>query len=299
MKDLAGKVAFISGGATGLGLGITRAFLEAGMNVVMSYRRPESLDEAMNSFSAEQCARVRAVQLDVTDREAMAHVAGLIEEAFGKIHVLCNNVGAIMFCPLDQASYDDWEWIMNTNFYSVFHSLKHIVPRIKAHGEGGHIVNTASMSAFISGPSVGLYTASKCALRGFTECLRYDLAPHRIGVSLLCPGLVKSSIHESIHRRPPYTSTGATTNTVFETYLRGTFALGMDPLTVGRHVVDGVRANRPYIFSHPDFGAEVRGIFEEIVAAMPPDDLHSPRAALEEARRNRTAAARKRADVIL
>jgi len=299
MKELSGKVAFITGGTTGLGLGITRAFLECNMNVVMSYRRPETLRTAMQSLTEEQRRRVFALELDVTDRRAMAHAASAAERAFEKIHVLCNNAGVFMFCPLDEATEDDWDWMINVNLNGVFNGLRYIVPRIKAHGEGGHVINTASMSAFIPGPSLGIYAASKCAIRGLTECLRYDLAASNIGVSLLCPGLVKSAIHESTKRRPPHGATGAIADDAFHEQLRNAFALGMDPIDVGREVVAGLRENRRYIFSHPEFTDEVRTIFDEVIAAMPRTCVESPRRPVEEARRQRTLAARQRADALL
>lgn len=298
MKNIAGAVAFITGGSTGLGLGIARALIESEAKVVVSYRRAESIYEAMDSFTRAERRRIHAIQLDVTDRKAVAVAADEAERAFGKIHILCNNAGAIMFCPLQDATYDDWDWILDVNVNATFSCLKHVVPRIRRHGEGGQVVNIASMSAFIPGPNVGIYTASKFAVRGLTECLRFDLAQYDIGVSLLCPGLVRTRIHECAERRPAYQATADFADADFRQKVKHAFEVGMEPLDVGRHVVAGIRENRAYIFSHLEFRDELSENFAGILSAMPVGNESSPRRAVEDARRRNTLAAQHRAAAI-
>ncbi|MBO0798181.1 MAG: SDR family NAD(P)-dependent oxidoreductase, partial [Blastocatellia bacterium] len=208
MKDVLGKVAFITGGASGIGFALAKVFSSAGMRVVIADIRQDHLDQAMSYFTRVG-QQVQPIQLDVTDRDGMERAAQEVESVYGKIHVLCNNAGVQLFGPIDEGSYDDWDWVLGVNLGGVVNGVRAFVPRIKKHGEGGHIVNTASIAAFIPGPGAGIYTASKFAVRGISEALRWALAPHGIGVSTLCPGLVKSAIYESDKTRPPHLSRNA------------------------------------------------------------------------------------------
>lgn len=296
MQDVNSKVAFITGGVSGIGLGIAKAFAAAGMKVVVTYRRQDHLDEAMAYFSAHPDQAVHAIRLDVTDREAMAHAADETERVFGKVHVLVNNAGISLFGPTDEATYEDYEWIMGVNFGGVVNGLVTFIPRIKAHGEGGHVVNVASMASFLPGPQGGIYTASKFAVRGLTECLRYNLAPHGIGVSLMCPGLTRSNIHESTLHRPRHLSnTAFPADPGFIKMLAELHSAGMDPLEVGAKTLRGMQRNDLYIFSHPEFREEFQELFDAIIAALPDEPADPKRVAVEEMRRRaRTEASQKR-----
>jgi NAD(P)-dependent dehydrogenase (short-subunit alcohol dehydrogenase family) len=201
MKDVKGKTAFITGGANGVGFGMAHAFLDAGMKVVIADIRGDQLDAARKTLQ-EVSKDVHGIQVDITDRDAMAVAADETEAHFGKVHMLCNNAGINVFGPIEQANYDDWDWIMDVNLNAVFTGIKCFLPKIQVHGEGGHIVNTASMASIVSGPGAGIYTAAKFAVRGLTECLWYGLVPQGIGVSLVCPGLVNSRINLSEEIRP-------------------------------------------------------------------------------------------------
>ena len=163
MKQLFNKTAFVTGGASGIGLAIAREFLDNHMNVVIADVRQDHLDAAKAALSDRQ-DRAAFLRVDVTDREAMAEAANETERLFGKIHVLCNNAGIGDGVPLDRASYEDWDWVLNVNLGGVINGIVTFVPRIKAHGQGGHIVNTASMHSFLALPSWGgIYSASKFA----------------------------------------------------------------------------------------------------------------------------------------
>lgn len=168
MRDVKGKVAVVTGGVSGIGLGIARAFARAGMKVVITWRRKDHLDAAMAGFEG---TTVHPIQVDVTDRKGMRRAAEETVEVFGKVHVLCNNAGISLFGPMDEATYDDWDWLMDVNFNGVVNGLVSFLPHIKSHGEDGHIINVASMASFLPGPMAGIYTASKFAVRGLTECL--------------------------------------------------------------------------------------------------------------------------------
>src|SRR5215467_14121557 len=179
--DFNGKTALITGGVSGIGFGIARAFAAAGLDLVLTYRNAAYRDQARDWFAQHGHPLPRFFELDVTDRGRWRDVA----EAVGPVHILVNNAGVSVFGPTDEASFADYDWIMGVNFGGVVNGLVTFIPRIKALGAGGHIVNVASMAAYLPGPQAGIYTASKYAVRGLTECLRFNLAPHGIGVSLM------------------------------------------------------------------------------------------------------------------
>ena len=299
MKDVKGKVAFITGGANGIGLGMARVFAKAGMKVAIADIRQDDLDKAMAMFGKEKLP-VHAIQLDVTDRTAMARAADEVEHVFGKVHVLCNNAGINSFGPMDEASYDDWDWIMNVNLNGVINGLVTFIPRIKRHGEGGHIVNTASMASFVSGPGAGIYTGTKFAVRGLSECLWYHLAPQNIGVSVLCPGLVNSHIYASEEIRPKTLGEhGYPVNTEFMKVLEQVHQLGMDPIEVGEKVLRAIRRTDLYILTHPDHREELKQIFAEIMAAVPNEEPEPRRMAFEDGRRKSAAEAKAKGRAVL
>jgi NAD(P)-dependent dehydrogenase (short-subunit alcohol dehydrogenase family) len=290
MRDVSGKVAFITGGASGVGFGMAKAFSAAGMSVVIADIRQDHLDTAMKSFAG---ARVHPMQLDVTDRKAMARAADEAERVFGHVHIVCNNAGINLFNDIGSASYDDWDWILGVNLGGVVNGIQTFVPRIKAHGEGGHIVNTASMGSFIASGVAGIYCTSKFAVRGLSEALRWSLMPHKIGVSVLCPGLVQSAIYESEKIRPAALSAEAVpSDPQFLERLAELHKIGMPPEEIGSKVLRGIQRNDFYIFSHPEFKEELRALFDEALAALPNEPAPPDRLAFEEGRRERNAKAR-------
>jgi NAD(P)-dependent dehydrogenase (short-subunit alcohol dehydrogenase family) len=293
MKDVEGKVAFITGGASGIGLGMAKVFAGAGMKVVIADIRQDHLNEAMAHFSNTNL-RVHPIKLDVTDRAAMSAAADEAERVYGNVHVVCNNAGINLFAPMDECTYEDWDWVIGVNLGGVINGVRTFVPRIKAHGEGGQIVNTASMASFITGPGAGIYTASKFAVRGLSESLRWNLAPHNIGVSVLCPGLVNSAIYESDRVRPKNLSQNVgPVDQAFMSRLADIHKVGMDPVEVGEKVLAGIRRNDLHIFPHPEFKDELREIFNEILSALPEGPVDPKRLAFEEFRRENTAKAKR------
>jgi NAD(P)-dependent dehydrogenase (short-subunit alcohol dehydrogenase family) len=294
MQDLRDKVVFVTGGVSGLGLGIARAFSAAGAKVVITYMREAHRDQALTHFK-EAADRVHALKLDVTDRNAVARAADEAERAFGNIHILVNNAGVNVFGPMDEATYEDWDWILGVNLGGVINGIVTFIPRMKALGEGGHIVNVASMAALITGPMAGIYTTSKFALRGLSECLRDCLKPYGIGVSVYCPGLVKSNIGESTINRPAHlANSGFKVDAATMKLWNELHSPGMDPLEAGQAVVRGVQRNDSYIFSHPEHRQDLEQIFSEILAAIPEGKTDPARLAVEEARRAELAAIRGR-----
>ena len=294
MKNVCGKVAFITGGVTGIGLGIARAFVTAGMKVVITGRESRYIHAAVASLRSIEDTAVHAIELDVTDRAAVAEAAIEVERVFGKVHVVCNNAGVNVLGPMDEATYEDWDWMLEVNLMGVINVLVPFLPRIKAHGEGGHVVNVASMASFITGPLSGIYATSKFAVRGLTESLRYSLAPHRIGVSMVCPGLTRTNIYRSSLARP-----ARLRNTAFPTDEGGlkrmeeAHALGMDPDEVGRRTLQGMVRGDFYVFTHPEFRDELEEAHDEIMLAVPePSQADPPRLRVEAMRKARKAEAR-------
>lgn len=284
-----GKTAFITGGVSGIGFGIARTFAEAGMRLILSYRNEDYRAEAERWFVQKGFPLPRFVTLDVTDREGFARAAA---EA-GKVHVLVNNAGVSVFGPTDEASYADYDWIMGVNFGGVVNGLVSFIPGMKAHGEGGHIVNVASMAAYLSGPQAGIYTASKFAVRGLTESLRYNLAPYGIGVSLMCPGLTKTNAWDSALKRPEgFAESGFKPADRQELEQFGTaFDLGMDPLEVGRKTLAGMAENRGLIFTHPEFAEDFEEIYRSSLEALPDEPVPEGRLHIERLRREANKAA--------
>jgi NADP-dependent 3-hydroxy acid dehydrogenase YdfG len=286
MKQVEGKVAFITGAANGAGLGMAQVFSKNGMKVVLADIRQDSLDKAMAPFGNNP--NVHAIRLDVADREAFARAADETEKVFGKVHVVCNNAGINLFVPMEECTYNDWDWVMGVNFGGVVNGIQTFIPRIRKHGEGGHIVNTASMAAFLPSAAAGIYTAAKYAVRGLSEALRLTLYQYNIGVSVFCPGLINSSIYESEKVRPSRLASPDNTAKSQKTMdvLPAVHKLGMGLEEVGAKVLAGIRRNDMYIFSHPEFKEEMSEIFDEILSALPAEDAPAGRLAFEQTRRD-------------
>ncbi len=298
MKHIEGKVAFITGAANGAGFGMAREFAKNGMKVVITDIRQDSLDRAMADFRNNP--NVHAIRLDVADREAFARAADETEKVFGKVHVLCNNAGINLFVPIEECTYNDWDWVMGVNFGGVVNGIQTFIPRIRKHGEGGHIVNTASMSAFLASAIAGIYTASKYAVRGLSEALRCSLYPYNIGVSVFCPGLINSMIYESEKVRPQRLASPENTARSQKTMdvLPEIHKLGMSPEEVGEKVLAGIRRNDMYIFSHPEFREEMQEISDEILSYLPDEEAPAGRLAFEKTRRDSLRKAKDEANKI-
>ena len=281
MRDFRGRTAFITGGASGIGLGMAKMFIEAGMNAVIADIRDDHLDAARAELDeAGLLDRACFLPLDVTDREAYARAADEAEAAFGRIDVLCNNAGIGILRPLGEASYADWDWALDVNLTAIFNGLKAILPKIRAHGEGGHIVNTASMAGILQYSRAGLYVTTKFAVVGLSEALRAELAPEGIGVSAFCPGGVRSNIREYEATRPgrfanPQESGPAPSPPFFQLSAEDRERLSQltaTPEEAGRLVLQGIRDNALYIFTAPEFRPGVEERFDAIRRALGQDE---------------------------
>ena len=203
MQDFAGKVAFITGGGSGVGLGQAKVFARAGARIVLADIRPDHLDRALNYFR-DLGAPVHGIHLDVTDRAAFERAAQETERTVGPVQLLFNTAGVSMFGPLEKSTYEDYDWMMGVNFGGVVNGIQTFVPRMIERGKGGYIVNTASMSGLIASGPAGIYSASKFAVVGLSQALRQALDRYDIGVSVLCPGNVNTNIAESTRTRPEH-----------------------------------------------------------------------------------------------
>jgi short-subunit dehydrogenase len=291
-----GKTALITGGVSGIGFGIARAFSAAGIDLVLTYRNEEYKAQAEAWFN-RHAAAPRFLPLDVTDRGRWAELA----DTAGPVDILVNNAGVSVFGPTDAASFADYDWIMSVNFGGVVNGLVTFIPRIKARGRGGHIVNVASMAAYLPGPQAGIYTASKFAVRGLTESLRLNLAPHGIGVSLMCPGLTRTQAWDSALKRPTqFAASGfAPVDRAMLEQFGTAFEAGMDPLEVGEKTLAGMTENRAIIFTHPEFAEDFAEIYGGCLAALPNEAAPEGRLQIERLRRaaHRAAAAGKVIDL--
>ena len=285
MQDVEGKVAVVTGGASGIGYGIARTLLKAGMKVVIADANQAHLDEVKAELKGVN--NVHFLKVDVTDRAAMAEAADEVERVFGKVHVICNNAGIASGQAMDEAEYAEWDRVMAVNLGGVINGVKSFVPKIKAHGEGGHVVNTSSMAGIIPLPETGgIYAASKFAVRGLTDSLRLSLAKDGIGVSTLCPGLTRSRIMSTAN---PDAGPEPGADALFND-----MSGAMDPLELGEAVLRGIRRNDPYILAHGEFKDEVREIFDEILGLFPPaENVSEGRLAFERRRREITEAAKR------
>ena len=267
MDKVEGKVAFITGGASGIGFGMARVFLRNGMKVVIADIRQDHLDEAAAALKGSNA--VHFIKLDVTDRAAMKAAADEAERVFGKVHVLCNNAGIGILGGSKGATYDDWDWGMGVNLGGVINGIQTFVPRIVAHGEGGHIVNTSSMAGVLPGGAATIYVTAKAAVLGMSESLRQELAPEKIGVTALCPGPITTNIHEVSTLRPDKYKNSGLGEVEAALAVRKPPPVWMDPIECGEMVMDAIRRDLAFIFTHNEFKEGVAQRFAATLNAFP------------------------------
>ena len=278
MKDVRGKVAFVTGGASGIGLGMAKAFLDAGMKVVVADINDEHLEQVRAEHGAEPALHV--MRLDVTDRAAMAAAARETVKRFGRVHVLCNNAGVGVLGPVTQAKYGDWDWVMDVNLGGVINGIQEFLPFILEHGEGGHIVNTASMAAVLPIPNTVIYTTTKGALVALSEVLHGELKPQNVGVSAFCPGPVQSNIGKVGRLRPArYREDSGYAKVDEQLAARPVSPNWMTIEEVGRRVLDGILRDEIFIFTHREFREGVEERCKAMLAAFPDEPVNTVRAA--------------------
>jgi NAD(P)-dependent dehydrogenase (short-subunit alcohol dehydrogenase family) len=228
--------------------------------------------------------------VDVSSRQDLARAAAAVEAKFGVVSLLFNNAGVNLFQTIEESSYDDWDWLMGVNLDGPINGVMTFVPRMIRAGQGGYVVNTASMAGFLAAGVCGIYNTSKFAVRGLSESLRASLAPHGIGVSVLCPGLVKSYIYASDEVRPAGLKAGAKpVNTENVKRLAEVHEFGMEPDVIAARVLEAIAEDRFHIFTHPEFKDELSEVFGEIMQDFrdyPVDPGHGQRTDFEKTRRD-------------
>ncbi|MBV1688937.1 SDR family NAD(P)-dependent oxidoreductase [Novosphingobium sp. G106] len=254
MQECRGKVAVVTGGACGIGLGMSRALLDAGMKVIVADVRSEHLDEGRAALA--NLGDVRFLQLDVADRQAVIAAADEAERMFGKVHLLANNAGVGAQSDVADDDFALWDWLMAINVGGVVNGVKAFLPKLRAHGEGGHIVNTASFAAFLPIPGeTSAYSISKASVWALTDALRLSLEGEHIGVSLLVPYVVQTRAMANLRVRAE------------DGQARQAFDLseGMDPMEMGRIAVAGIIAGKDYIFASAEPEALMRARFDAVL----------------------------------
>jgi NAD(P)-dependent dehydrogenase (short-subunit alcohol dehydrogenase family) len=289
MQDVAGKVAFITGASSGIGLGQAHVFHEAGMKVVIGYIRDDQVGPALDSFKTDK-DRVHAIKVNVIDRAAMKAAADEIEAKFGKIHLLSNNAGIGPLTQLIQTEPKDFDQTVAVNLTGVYNGIYEFLPRIRRHGEGGHVVTTSSMAGILpsEGGGAGAYTATKFALVGMMEVLRSELdaAKANVGASVYCPGLVATNIYEleknvsaAFNEKGKAGPADAAANTDM---IKQIIGAGMSPIEAAQIVLAGIRSNDLFILSHPEFGPGLQERMDALMASVPATTAPATRLAQEQ-----------------
>lgn len=272
MRDLEGRVAFVTGAASGIGLGITTALAQAGVKVMMCDIEQDALDKAVDALRQTN-ADVDGVIADVSLKDQMQVAADATIERFGKVHILVNNAGVGGGDNYDHWSQSGWDWTMAVNVMGVVYGVEIFGPLIESHGEGGQIVSTASVAGLMATSSAP-YFASKYSVVALSEGLRLELAPRGIGVSVLCPGIIKTQILESGRNLP--SRFGTSVDELFDpgdrdretaAMFRARVETGIDPLYVGELVREGIEENWDYILTDMEFEPIIKARFDAIMAA--------------------------------
>jgi NAD(P)-dependent dehydrogenase (short-subunit alcohol dehydrogenase family) len=272
LRDLKGKTAFVTGGASGFGLEFARAFLKEGMRVALADIEAPALAKARDSLQADD-KRLRGFVCDTADRASLQRAADGAIEAFGRVHLVCNNAG-VGGRPgsVDELPDRQWNWVLSVNLMGVVHGISVFLPHMRGHGEGGHFLNTASMAGMVGQPCDGPYTASKFAVVGISESLFYELRGSNIGVSVLCPGFARTGIALSERNQPaelakdeqaPLSAAGA----AHAEQIRAAIARGIEPAEVAARALRGILDDDLYIFTHPEMRPMLRKRLARIEAA--------------------------------
>lgn len=276
MKDFAGRVAFITGGASGVGFAQAQVFGEAGCRIALADIRDEPLAEAVERLRSND-VEVEGFVLDVADREAYRRVADEVETRFGDgVSLLCNTAGAHGFGRAETLTYDDFDWIVGVNFGGVLNGMMTFVPRMIERGGGGHIITVSSMGGFEGGALTAPYSASKAATTSLMESYGQALSDHGIGVSVVCPANIRSGFAESFRTRDRIADSGLDTSDTFITKVHEVHSHGMDPVVLARHVKAAVERDQLHVLPYPEVRADLERIFGRLMDAVPDDDPLDP-----------------------
>jgi NAD(P)-dependent dehydrogenase (short-subunit alcohol dehydrogenase family) len=273
-NEFSGKTAVISGAAGGIGLALAGALAEQGMNIVMG-----DIDIDTLNASAEQLRKdghnVLTCALDVTDYAQWQQIVSRAQETFGKVHMVINNAG-VGGTPgkIEDTEHETWRWVMDVNVMGVLHGTQACVPAIKAHGEGGWVLNVASMAGMMGMPYAGAYCASKAAVVSMSESWLAELQPHNIHVSVLCPAFVKTRIHESYRNRQQKYAVSSDKPVDKEKLKAGAQAAaravesGIPVSMLAERVIEALHSKQTYIYTHPNYRKVTAARFKAIDSAF-------------------------------
>jgi NAD(P)-dependent dehydrogenase (short-subunit alcohol dehydrogenase family) len=278
MKDLKGKVAVVTGGASGIGRAMAERFAAEGMKVVLADIEEAALAAAESEMRA-QGATVASRRTDVSRGDDVEALARFAVDTFGAVHVVCNNAGVAVGGVAWQQTVKDWEWVLGVNLWGVIYGIRAFVPFMLKQGDECHIVNTASVAGLISGAGDASYTASKFGVVGLSETLHHEVAAAsggKIKVSVLCPALTATNILDAGRNHPSGPQAGppeGTPERAMWEMMKSYFASGMQPSETASLVFDAIVIERFYVLTHPEHNDRFRARLEAMLAGGPPPSL--------------------------
>jgi NAD(P)-dependent dehydrogenase (short-subunit alcohol dehydrogenase family) len=262
MTRFDGKVAVVTGAGSGIGRALALALAREGARVVAADVDGAAAEETLRQAAAVG-AEGMAVRTDVASREEVATLANRVFDRYGRTHLLLNNAGVVVHGGLESATWEDWQWVMGVNLWGVVHGLLAFLPRMIAGGEGGHVVNTASMAGLIASQGLGVYNTTKYAVVGLSETLAKDLRPYGIGVTVVCPMGVATRIRAADRNRPAALRSRAGGDAGEVTLIGRT----LEPEEVAARTLNAVRAGELYVITHDEAIEPLRRRFQRLEAA--------------------------------
>lgn len=253
MEQLSGKIAVVTGGASGIGKGIAKRLIARGMKVVIA-----DIEDGVLWQTAEEIGAV-GIRTDVSDLGSVQNLAEKTIAQFGKVHLLCNNAGVGSTANIADMSHSDWQWLLGVNLWGVINGVEVFLPLLKANADGGHIVNTSSIGGLTTMPGLGGYSVTKYAVVALTEALALELEAEksRVGATVLCPGTVRTNIKKSTRNRPGDLVGGGLVDTDLEKSDFGAMMRWIEPEDVGDVVIEAVARGDLFAFTHPEMGAAI------------------------------------------